>query len=165
MTRTARKGEFTGWHMLAIMVAFFGVVIAVNVLNAVLAYRSWTGAVVESTYTASQEFNAHAAEARAQAALGWTSDLAIADGVVTYRLSDAQGNPVESLAAKVYFRHPAYDAADLQAVLARQADGSFSAAVELPDGQWIIEIDTDAPGLDHPYREARRVTVKGGAIR
>ena len=27
----AVRGQFTGWHMLAIMVAFFGVVIAVNV--------------------------------------------------------------------------------------------------------------------------------------
>lgn len=164
MTRSTRKGEFTGWHMLAIMLAFFGVIIAVNVLNAVMAYKSWTGAVVESTYTASQEFNTHAAEGRAQAALGWTSDLTIEDRVVTYRLKDAQGNPVEALAANAYFRHPAYDSADHEAVLERQADGSFSAAVDLPDGAWIIEIATKAPGFEHPYREAVRVTVKDGAV-
>lgn len=66
---TARKGEFTGRHMLAIMIAFFGVIIAVNVTMAVMAGRSWTGIVVEDTYIASQEFNSRVAEGRAQAAL------------------------------------------------------------------------------------------------
>ena len=46
-TRTRRQGEFTGAHMLAVMVAFFGTVIAVNLVLAVLARSSWTGLVVE----------------------------------------------------------------------------------------------------------------------
>lgn len=161
-----RKGEFTGWHMLAIMVVFFGIVIAVNLTMAVMARRSWTGTVVENTYVASQQFNARAAEGRAQAALGWQSDLTIAGGVVTYRLTDADGAPVAAAdEARAYFRHPAYDSADRQAVLPRQPDGSFSAAVDLPDGQWIVEIDIEVPDLDHPYREAQRLTLRDGAER
>ncbi len=161
-----RKGEFTGWHMLAIMVVFFGIVIAVNLTMAVMARRSWTGTVVENTYVASQQFNARAAEGRAQAALGWRSDLTIAGGVVTYRLTDADGAPAAAAdEARAYFRHPAYDSADRQAVLPRQPDGSFSAAVDLPDGQWIVEIDIEVPDLDHPYREAQRLTLRDGAER
>ena len=39
------------------MLAFFGVIIAVNVVMATLASTSWTGLVVENSYVASQEFN------------------------------------------------------------------------------------------------------------
>ncbi|MBW7921121.1 MAG: FixH family protein [Rubellimicrobium sp.] len=161
---TARKGEFTGRHMLAIMVAFFGVIIAVNVTMAVMAGRSWTGIVVEDTYIASQEFNANAAEGRAQAALGWTSALEVAGGVVTWRLTDRSGAPVWSDGVTAQFRHPAYDSADRAAVLVRGEDGSFSAPVDLPDGQWIIAIAAEVTALDHPYREARRVTIRDGAM-
>ena len=86
--------EFTGWHMLAIMVAFFSVVIAVNLTMAFFARSSWTGFVVENTYVASQQFNEKAAEGRAQAALGWKPELAIAGGAVRYRLLDSIGNVV-----------------------------------------------------------------------
>ncbi|ESY87148.1 FixH family protein, partial [Mesorhizobium sp. LNHC229A00] len=71
-TTTRKPREFTGRHMLAIIPAFFGVVIAVNLTMATLANTSWTGLVVENTYVASQQFNRKAEEGRAQAALGWT---------------------------------------------------------------------------------------------
>ncbi|ESZ68246.1 hypothetical protein X726_32300 [Mesorhizobium sp. L103C105A0] len=81
MNATTRKPrEFTGRHMLATVLAFFGVVIAVNLTMATLANTSWTGLVVENTYVASQQFNKKAEEGRAQAALGWTGQLTIAWG-------------------------------------------------------------------------------------
>lgn len=162
---TARKGEFTGRHMLIIMLAFFGVIIAVNVTMAIMAGRSWTGIVVENTYVASQEFNANAAESRAQAALGWDSRLEIADGVVTWHLTDRAGEPVWSDGVTAQFRHPAYESADREAVLTRAGDGSFSARIDLPDGQWIVAVAAVVTALDHPYREARRVTIRDGAMR
>ena len=56
-TRERKPAEFTGRHMLAIMLAFFGVIIAVNLVMATLASKSWTGLVVKNTYVASQQFN------------------------------------------------------------------------------------------------------------
>lgn len=166
MSGTSRRtGEFTGWHMLAIMVVFFGIIIAVNLTMAVMARRSWTGTVVENTYVASQQFNARAAAGRAQDALGWQPDLDVAAGIVTFHLRDATGAPVEADLARAYFRHPAYDSADREALLARQPDGTFMAAVDLPDGQWIIEIDTDVAGLELPYRVVERLTIADGAVR
>ena len=52
-----KQGEFTGRHMAIIMVAFFGVIIAVNLTMATLASRSWTGLVVKNSYVESQKFN------------------------------------------------------------------------------------------------------------
>ena len=57
-------GEFTGRHMLGIMLAFFATVIAVNVTMAMFASKSWTGFVVRNSYVASQEFNERSEERR-----------------------------------------------------------------------------------------------------
>ncbi|MEO1102369.1 MAG: FixH family protein, partial [Pseudomonadota bacterium] len=45
--------RFTGWHMLAILVTFFGVVVTVNITMAVLAHTSWTGLLAKNGYRAS----------------------------------------------------------------------------------------------------------------
>src|SRR3546814_10033574 len=63
--------RFTGWHMTAILIAFFAAVIAVNMLMATVAVRSFGGTVVENSYVASQKFNGWLAQARAQRRLGW----------------------------------------------------------------------------------------------
>lgn len=163
MRRGERSREFTGRHMLVIMVAFFSVIIAVNLTMAFFARSSWTGAVVENTYVASQQFNRKAAEGRAQAALGWTADLAIADGKVSYRLTDSLGDMVTASQATASFRRPAHAGEDQQVALIRQPDGSLSAPVELRDGSWIVEIDTEV-GLEHPYRDTRRLILRDGAM-
>ncbi len=67
--------RFTGRHMAAIMFAFFGVVIAVNVTMATFATRTFGGTVVDNSYVASQKYNGWLAEARRQERLGWTALL------------------------------------------------------------------------------------------
>lgn len=157
-------GKFTGKHMLAIILAFFGVVITVNLVMAVAASRSWTGLVVKNTYVASQQFNRKAEEGRAQAALGWKGKLAIADGRVSYRLVDAGGALVPADGVVVTFRRPVSDAEDRTLTLERGADGTFSLAEPVRDGVWIVEVDADA-GLEKPYRDVRRIVVGNGEMK
>lgn len=162
MNTAGRNREFTGWHMLAIMVAFFSVIITVNLTMAYFARSSWTGFVVENTYVASQKFNQKAAEGRAQAALGWKPEFALADGTIQYRLIDSSGDVVAAKQVTVSFRRPASASEDQDVVLIRQPDASFSAPVELHDGLWIAEIHSEV-GSDHPYRDVRRLTLRDGA--
>ncbi|PDQ23064.1 cytochrome oxidase [Mesorhizobium sanjuanii] len=160
---TQKPREFTGRHMLIIILAFFGVIIAVNLTMATLASTSWTGLVVENTYVASQQFNRKAEEGRAQAALGWTGKLTIAWGDVRYSLSDAAGKPVPLHGVKVLFRHPAYEAADKSVTLALASGQEFAAKHTPRDGVWIVEVDADA-GLTEPYRDVRRIMISHGAL-
>ncbi len=157
-----RQRELTGRHVLFIMLAFFGVIIAVNLTNAFLASRSWTGTVAENTHVASRQFNAKTAEARAQAALGWTARLSIADGKISYQLIDAAGKPVPAKAATVNLRRPTHVSEDQSLTLTLQPDGALSAPANLRDGLWTVEILTEA-GLERPYRDARRLTLRNGA--
>jgi len=167
-THSQKSREFTGRHMLLTILAFFGVVIGVNVTMATLASTSWTGLVVENTYVASQQFNEKAREGREQAALGWTGKLIIASGEVRYRLIDAAGKPVTLRGVKVLFRHPAYEAEDKAITLglasgSPAADQQFAARHTPKDGVWIVEIDADA-GLAEPYRDVRRLIISKGAL-
>ncbi|MER8375689.1 FixH family protein [Mesorhizobium sp. M1409] len=165
MSATTRKSrEFTGRHMLAIILAFFGVVIAVNLTMATLANISWTGLVVENTYVASQQFNRKAEEGRAQAALGWTGKLTMAWGEIRYSLTDASGTPVPLHGVKVLFRHPAYEKEDESIQLALASGQEFAAQHMPKDGVWIVEIDADA-GLARPYRDVRRIMISHGALK
>ncbi len=165
MTMPVRaRGEFTGRHMLFAMIAFFGTVVAVNLTLATFARSSWTGLVVANAYVASQQFNERAAEGRAQAALGWRGEFAIAGGQVSYALFDASGSPVALRGVQVKFRRPAYEAEDHALVLKPASVGSFASTGPVPDGLWIVEIDADA-GAAHPYREVRRIVVANGAVR
>ncbi|PBB16833.1 FixH family protein [Mesorhizobium sp. WSM4313] len=166
---TRKPREFTGKHMLISILAFFAVVIGVNLTMATLAQKSWTGLVVENTYVASQQFNEEARNGRAQAALGWTGTLNVASGEVRYSLVDSQGKPVPLRGVKMLFRHPAYEAEDEALTLAavsRDIPGStdtFAVRHTPKDGVWIVEIDADA-GLASPFRDVRRIMISNGAL-
>src|SRR5690554_7987410 len=94
MNKPQGQREFTGRHMLFVMLAFFGVIITVNVTMAVLANRSWTGLVVGNTYVASQEFNERTERGRAQIALGWEPALTVEPGRLAYRIADENGSTI-----------------------------------------------------------------------
>lgn len=156
--------RFTGRHMLAVMLAFFGVIIAVNATLAFVANSSWTGFVVQNSYIASQEFNRKVEEGRRQAALGWRSELTIADGTLRFALADGEGRAVALAGGSAAFRRPASDAQDLTITLAPQGGGVLEGVAAKGDGVWIVEVLADA-GLDADYREVRRVQVSGGSSR
>lgn len=86
--------RFTGWHMTAIFIGFFAVVVGVNILMATLAVRGFGGTVVDNSYVASQNYNRWLAEARRDAALGWrVAAMRGADGRVLVSVTGANGAP------------------------------------------------------------------------
>lgn len=163
-SRSMQTRPFTGWYMLAIMVAFFGVIISVNLLMATFANTSWTGLVVQNTYVASQQFNERVAESRAQAALGWKGTLTIANGNIRYSLTDASGAPVLIDGVTASFRRPAYEAEDWQVALQRDVDGTFSIATPIRDGIWIVGTEAKVVG-SASYQQARRIVVANGELK
>lgn len=71
MTVQPPRRPFTGRHMTIILVAFFGVVVGVNLLMARFAISGFGGTVVDNSYVASQHYNERLAAGRAARALGW----------------------------------------------------------------------------------------------
>ncbi|GAY24039.1 FixH family protein [Sphingobium fuliginis] len=147
--------RFTGWHMTAILVAFFAVVIAVNMLMATVAVRSFGGTVVENSYVASQKFNGWLAEARAQKRLGWRDAVTLdAARHVGLTLADARGAPVAGGQVTAVAQHPLGRTPDLLLAFRETAPGVYASDRALPEGRWQIRFDLHLAGREeHLLRE------------
>jgi nitrogen fixation protein FixH len=132
--------RFTGWHMAAILIAFFAVVITVNMLMAVLATRTFGGTVVDNSYVASQEFNRWLAEARRQEASGWEAKLVVDDQRRVIVAPLQQGRAVEVAVISGFAEHPLGRAADVPLRFVETAPGHYRSLGALPAGRWIIRI-------------------------
>lgn len=98
---------FTGRHMTIILVAFFGVVIAVNLVMARAAIGTFGGTVVDNSYVASQNYNDWLAQGRAQRALGWNAALARGpDGHLLVTLTSGDAAMADASAVTATARPP-----------------------------------------------------------
>lgn len=133
-------GKFTGRHMALIMVAFFGVVIAVNLTMATFATRTFGGKVVENSYVAGQQFNGWLAKGRAQEQLGWTAATDLEDSrQVTLRLQ-AGAAPLAGAQVSATAQHPVGRAEDVTLEFVRVAPGVYRSLAPLPAGRWKVHL-------------------------
>ena len=144
---TAAPGEFTGKHMLFLVLGFFGVVIGVNITMAVISSTSWTGLVVENSYVASQEFDAKRNDHLRQIAAGWQSDLTVDRTALALHIVDAEGKPVDLGAVTVLVNRPVGGHDDQNLTLTRAADGTYSTPITLTDGVWDAWLTAEKTGL------------------
>jgi nitrogen fixation protein FixH len=133
------KPAFTGRMFLGIMVAFFGVVVAVNITMARLASGTFGGTVVDNSYVASQKYNGWLAQARAQDQLGWATPVSL-NGARRVVINV----PGVSFAAKGTAHHPLGRAADVPLAFAADAQGRLVSTTSLPAGRWQVRIDVSS---------------------
>lgn len=137
---SAQKAKFTGWHMTTILVAFFGVVFAVNFAMARMAVGSFGGTVVDNSYVASQNYNRWLAEGDRQEKLGWTVKVALnQDRMVLVRV-ERSGQLLDGVAATGDALHPLGRADDIALQFRKAADGQLISTTALPSGRWNAHI-------------------------
>ena len=125
---------FTGRHMAVVLCGFFAVVIAVNMLMATLATRTFGGVVVENSYVASQAFNGWLAKARQQERLGWSINPSLAaDRRVTLAVS------VANAAASGVASHPLGRLPDV-AIRFHRSGELLVSDKPLPEGRWHVRL-------------------------
>lgn len=147
MSAVRDEKPFTGRRMLVYVLAFFGVIIAVNMVLMTLALRTDNGLVVRNSYVASQNFNRNQDEARAQAALNWSVALVWNDGELTLTYRDAQGMPLRDLEVTGRVGRPVTARDDRAVVLTRTGSGSYTTELTLGAGFWDVDLTaTDAEG-------------------
>jgi len=136
--------RFTGWHMLAIMIGFFGVVIAVNAVMATDAIRTFGGLVVENSYVATTHYNRWLAEGRQQEREGWqAAPTADSTGAVSLRLSRA-GRSIDGASVRIIANHPVGLVAQRSLRLHALGDGMYRSDAGLPHGRWLVRIEVSA---------------------
>jgi len=133
--------SFTGRHFAAIIVGFFGVVVAVNITMARLASGTFGGTVVDNAYVASQKYNGWLEQARAQDRLGWATPLSL--DAARHVLIAVPG---PGFAATGTAHHPLGRAADVALGFRTDGQGHLRATTPLPPGRWQIRLEVRSDG-------------------
>jgi len=134
-----------GWHVLAMLLTFFGVVIGVDVAFSVLALRTFPGEDIRNSYVQGNHYNETLAERAKQTALGWTAEASLVSGkggaIVTLRLRDAKGEPLKGATVTGRLRRPATTMADRTLVFSSTGGGTYIApAGDLQAGAWDLAV-------------------------
>lgn len=145
----------TGRHVLAGLIAFFGVILLVNGIFLYNALSTYTGVVSEEPYRKGLSYNERIQAEKQQKTLGWSSQLALVgqgDGV-KLDLADKNGNPVSGLAITGRIGRPATAAMDIALVLSENEPGRYEARFDpLAEGTWQIDV------------EAKKLTGEGDEV-
>jgi nitrogen fixation protein FixH len=136
---------FTGRHMWAVMIGFFGLVVGVNFTMAWFASSTFGGTVVDNSYVASQQFNGWLRAARVQNQLGWTTRLGL-DGARRVTLAVNSGAEPRGYTAAGTAHHPLGRAPDVPLVFTADADGVLHSTASLPAGRWLVRIKVGRDG-------------------
>ena len=142
----------TGTKVFLMLVAFFGVVIGVNVTMAKLAIATLPGTDVDSPYAAGLTYDREISAAQDQAARKWQVNAHIerrADGAATLQVEarDAGGQPMTGLKFGGRLERPADKRADLAVELAEAGMGIYRGnAAAVAPGQWDLVIEGEARG-------------------
>ena len=128
------KRRINGWHATAALVAFFGVVVTVNLVMAVFATSTFGGVVVENSYVASQKYNDWLAAAERQTQLGWKISTGVDEERRVTVALDIPGAHVQG-----YARHPLGREPDFPLSFVAW-DGEFRSVKPLPSGRWNVHL-------------------------
>lgn len=149
--------RFTGWHMLAIMIGFFGVVIGVNAVMAADAIRTFGGLVVENSYVATTHYNRWLAEGRQQEREGWqATPTADGSGAVSVRVSRA-GQSIDGASVSIVANHPVGLVAQRSLRLRPVGGGVYRSDGHLPHGRWLVRIEVSAGAQRAAFDDEIRV--------
>lgn len=133
------KRAFTGWHMLGVMLAMFGTIIAVNAVMATYAVTTFGGTVVDNSYVATARYNGWLAAARAQELRGWRIETKLDDDRLMRVVVRSPGGEVAG-SVRATARHPLGRAPDRPLAFVRAADGAYVATQPLPSGRWHLNL-------------------------
>jgi len=142
----------TGRKVLVMMIAFFGVVIGVNLVMMRLAIQTLPGTEVDSAYSASLTYEKQITAARDQNARNWKVDAHVersGQGGATLQVEarDSFGRPMSGLKFHGRFERPTDRRADLPVALAEVGIGIYRGSADaVASGQWDLVLEGVAAG-------------------
>jgi nitrogen fixation protein FixH len=155
----------TGRSVFLSLLAFFGVVIAVNGAMTALAISTMPGTEVENPYRAGIAYNTEISAAHDQAGRqlrvsGHIDRDASGHASVNIEARDRTSAPLAGLAVTVRFMRPTDQRADRTVTLTEPQTGSYRGeAVDVSAGAWDVEIEA-ARGGERVFRSRNRVVLE-----
>lgn len=152
----------TGRHVLIGMVAFFGVIMAVNAVFLYSALSTHTGVVANEPYRKGLTYNERIEADRQQNELGWQGDVVLEPSgeAIAISLLDRNGRPLTGLAMTARIGRPSTSDLDIRVDMKETAPGRYDAKLsKLEAGTWQIDVEArelQAKGADVAVWRARK---------
>ncbi len=141
--RRSTRG-LTGGMVLALLLAFFGTVGAVNALMIHYALSTFRGEVADHPYEAGLQFNSEIAASRAQTARHWRVDAHLASAGPTRTIEvtarDADGRPLQGLSFRAILAAPVDRQRDKSVELRDDGDGRYVGEIVVAKGDWDLAL-------------------------
>lgn len=156
-------GKLTGRDVLLWLIAFFGLIIAVNAYFITLSVTTFRGEDEQKPYLQGIEYNQTLARHAKQAKLDWKASMSatrLASGVVRVAVivADAQDRPQTQLKLAGELRHPSDETRDHAIMLRESGKGRYIADIRgVAPGAWDVIVHNTSP--TEPFDAARRVWV------
>lgn len=134
----------TGKRVLALLLGFFGIVTAVNMVFLYVALSTHPGADTEDAYRRGIAYNEVLEKAETQNALGWRGTIAFDAAANTLQLSlvDAKGRPVRGLTVTADVRRTVKRGHDFRLTFDERRSGHYRTMLDPPlPGQWRVRIE------------------------
>lgn len=133
----------TGRHVLFGMIAFFGVILAVNSVFLYTSLSTYTGVVSNEPYRKGLAYNERIEADKIQQALGWETNIALSStgDALDIMINDRNGNPIGGLGLEGSIGRPATAAMDVVLDVKETAPGHYQAKFPtLMAGAWQIDL-------------------------
>jgi nitrogen fixation protein FixH len=156
--------ELKGWHVLVMMLAFFGVTIGVNTIFVYDALSTFSGEDVDQPYMKGLAWNKTLAARQAQAKQGWSATLSAVrqpDKAVAlaFDVVDRNRNPVDGLTVSVMLRSPVNANFDREIKLSPTGRGHYGTQVSgVRAGQWDLIAEV-VPVGNAGFEAQRRIVI------
>jgi nitrogen fixation protein FixH len=162
MKTVGTSRRLSGWHVLLVLVGFFGVIFAVNGVFMYMALSTHTGGE-SSPYQRGLAYNEIIADAARQDAQGWQASLIYERDAhrLTLDLTDDAGAPLSGLSVDAVAGRPTTSRHDATVDFVERSPGHYEVGLRLEPGQWVVTLAARPRPMDEPsYRLKQRVFVK-----
>ena len=155
----ARQEGRTRRIALGSLAAFAAVVLLVNGTMITIALKTWSGLAIDGAYERGLAYNQTLDDARAQAELGWKSEVrfvrtAPAKGILTFHLVDAAGDPIRGADVEAIMFRPTHEGSDFRIGLESAGGGTYQMDLTFPvGGVWDAFLVARTPNSSYHQRE------------
>ncbi|MGE0627398.1 MAG: FixH family protein [Hyphomicrobiaceae bacterium] len=140
------RGPVEGRHVLAIIIAFFAVVFAVNGSFLYMALATYSGLVADEPYVKGLHYNDRIALDERQSRLGWQVDVSapVSGQPLLLRFRDRSGVPLDRIEIAATIGRPSTNREDRALNFVPTADGGYAASLgQLQPGAWLLSVDAN----------------------
>jgi nitrogen fixation protein FixH len=162
-TERSEPRELTGRVVLALLLAFFGVIFFVNGILVHKALSTFGGVETDSPYHEGQMYESEVAMAKAQDAQHWQVNGQVttaADGsaLIDIAARDAAGKVLAGMDAAVSLERPTDRRMDRAIVVNEDRPGHFRGSASVAAGQWDLVIELSRQG-ERQFRSVNRIVL------